>query len=815
MGGHAQRMSLDNGAGTAPAKPSNGPSPPFFTVHDPHRPVLDPTGDGCGGIGGLMDPYDRPTRSQLKGAQSRLRMDKRSGALDEVAGRYRALFAGHQVVNKGLRRSIGDAYAAYVGQVVNLPEDTYGLALRALDASFNGPRQRLATGSLDLHLATSPFATSRAKHAQIFNTAHRIMRDLGGYVHDVSYFCPAELHQLHQRARRPTSAAAAVDGSRQSYKSGPLVQSCEPPELREAVRVAPRAASAGGGRGGPARRYTRIAAQPPDPNVNPITGALRSPQTRLDAEVKAQARRQAAADLTKQPPSRPRTAPPAAMSAAAGAAGGPGGVDGGRRAAAAAGGGGGGVGGLGGGGAEEEEEEAAAREVAGGVGTAACGRKEGRLEEQRHGEQDGADDGGGGGGGPDMDGIDLWKRQLRLKLRRLSSPGSSPLTPPHYRVGHYYQHVTPTADVLHHMRRRMSQQHTTPERQRLQQQQQQQLRWGEQEQPHGNAAEVMGGRRSDTFDPQPRPEGEDQEQAGQGAAAAVDITGAEAAAITAATAGESGQAADAPSGIRGSSSTAGHQVRFMDGGSCVEEPPAPVAAQQPQPVPAAARGGEGAYARRTIGGVGSTDPWVTSSRNRACSAAGARRDMDRINWIIDTAYELGLAEVIGLEPPPPYGRSHRVLPLPHRKQFYEGVYGSPERYRPYVPYTRRDYSNNNSGNSGDTSSGINYGGGWPAPPQGHASVPEQAAAAPQPPPSQDVGAASAVDNANRRTGGVATGYGSSGYPSERSQLGAVPYGNESTTARRIQEAAARRFVREMEAMEHPAKLYGRSMRISP
>ncbi|GFR41975.1 hypothetical protein Agub_g2776 [Astrephomene gubernaculifera] len=58
-----------------PPKPSTGPSPPFFSDHG-HRPGFDPTGDdGSGGIGGLMDPYDRPTRSQLKGAQSRLRMD--------------------------------------------------------------------------------------------------------------------------------------------------------------------------------------------------------------------------------------------------------------------------------------------------------------------------------------------------------------------------------------------------------------------------------------------------------------------------------------------------------------------------------------------------------------------------------------------------------------------------------------------------------------------------------------------------------------------------------------------------------------------
>ncbi|EFJ42660.1 hypothetical protein VOLCADRAFT_119329, partial [Volvox carteri f. nagariensis] len=80
------------------------------------RPQLRNQGDGRGGVAGLRDPYDRPTRSQLAGAQSRLRQDKASGALDEVAGRYSVLFGGHHLVRKGLRRSIADAYAAYVGQ---------------------------------------------------------------------------------------------------------------------------------------------------------------------------------------------------------------------------------------------------------------------------------------------------------------------------------------------------------------------------------------------------------------------------------------------------------------------------------------------------------------------------------------------------------------------------------------------------------------------------------------------------------------------------------------------------------------------------
>ncbi len=37
--------------------------------------------------------------------------------LVQVAGKYRTSFAARHVVNNALRKSIGDAYAAYVGQV--------------------------------------------------------------------------------------------------------------------------------------------------------------------------------------------------------------------------------------------------------------------------------------------------------------------------------------------------------------------------------------------------------------------------------------------------------------------------------------------------------------------------------------------------------------------------------------------------------------------------------------------------------------------------------------------------------------------------
>ncbi|PNG99383.1 hypothetical protein TSOC_014841, partial [Tetrabaena socialis] len=194
-----------------------GPAPasPFFADRSPQgsdapAPAGAGGGGGSGGISGLHDPYDRPTRSRLKGAQATLRLDKQSGALQEVAGRYRMLFAGQHLVRKGLRRSIADAYAAYVGQVVDLPHDTYGLALMALDRTFNGSYRRTAK-STDFNLGTTPFATSKAKHAQIFNTAHKIMRDLDGYVHDVSYYCPGELDEL-RGVRGPGTTGAQAGG---------------------------------------------------------------------------------------------------------------------------------------------------------------------------------------------------------------------------------------------------------------------------------------------------------------------------------------------------------------------------------------------------------------------------------------------------------------------------------------------------------------------------------------------------------------------------------------------------------------------------
>ncbi len=61
--------------------------PPGDVLHYDTAPYDTPA-DGRGGLSGPQDPYDRPTRSQWLGAQSRLRQDKADGALDHVRQIY-------------------------------------------------------------------------------------------------------------------------------------------------------------------------------------------------------------------------------------------------------------------------------------------------------------------------------------------------------------------------------------------------------------------------------------------------------------------------------------------------------------------------------------------------------------------------------------------------------------------------------------------------------------------------------------------------------------------------------------------------------
>ena len=64
-----------------------------------------------------------------------------------------------------------------------IPQDSYSLALYALDRSFN-PRPR-GLPHLDFNLKSSPYTTSKDKHHAIYRTARGIMRRLDQVVHEV------------------------------------------------------------------------------------------------------------------------------------------------------------------------------------------------------------------------------------------------------------------------------------------------------------------------------------------------------------------------------------------------------------------------------------------------------------------------------------------------------------------------------------------------------------------------------------------------------------------------------------------------------
>ncbi|GLI71271.1 hypothetical protein VaNZ11_016393 [Volvox africanus] len=611
--------------------------------------------DGRGDIAGLRgDPYDRPLRSQFEAAQSRLRQDKASGALNEVAGRYRVLYGSHQLVRKGLRRSIADAYAAYVGQVVNLPEDTYGMALRALDRTFN--TGGLPVGAIDQNIHTSPYTTSRVKRAQIFNTAHKIMRDLEGYVYDVSYYCPSELDQL-QDMRRPASAAG------ESYKSrlrlGPRNTHLE----QEAVGGTPRRPSSIPHSGATKRaKDGRVPVGHPIPSVNPITAKMRDPDPDLDPDLDSTLRpRERFPAPTKRRPliPRPQTAPSTHATAAGG----------GRDEAAAA----------------VAAEVAIARDVATTLNTAA--EAEAAVRRRRGGE------------GPRQ--LDSSEDRIQRSWRRRGSSGMFRKTPPHYRVSKYYDHVSPTQEVIGLIRRRML---LAAEERAV------------------KAAEASGG-------------GADGGVRGSGGGGG--LRGPQAGAQAASEATEKSTTVSGGRNLRATSR----------GGS-------PSAFARPL------RPREDIYGRREGPQQQDTDP----------------ADTERIRWIIETAYELGLADVLGLEGPLPYARSERVYPLDHRRVFFEGLYSRPERYESYVPYAPHIY--------GDEMS-----------PEDMAWTYDT--------PHRHLRSATAAD---RGVGGI--GGGNATAAAEGATSWSYEY--DDLTVDRLQTAAARRFIRQMKQ-----DMYPRSRRLSP
>ncbi|KAG2453136.1 hypothetical protein HYH02_002462 [Chlamydomonas schloesseri] len=756
---HSTAAYFPDGSGHNRQRQSAGDYEAGAVIPQEQMQGADLASGGAGGLSGIRDPYDKPTRSQLAGAQSRLRQDKRSGALMEVAGRYRTLFAGHHIVRKGLRRSIGDAYAAYVGQVVNLPEDTYALALKALDATFSAKQQ--TNCAVDFNLWTSPFATSRAKHAQVFNTAKKIMRDLEGYVYDVSYHCPRQLDELRETRRR---GGARTPGG-ESYKEGAVLQTADPPLHREAVPVARRAAPGAAGTHAATASGAHDATQP---RVNPITGALRQPYDPQDPQYQQH---------HKSPsPTRPRTAPSAGTTQP-------------RRARRA--------GPRDGDSSADERGEVGRRGAAGAARnvSAALDAAAVAAEEERDAQRP-----SGMPPGPRRLGF---MGEQRLKgIRRLSSPGMYVKTPPHYKISNYYSHVSPTDDVLEFMHKRLVRQA--------------EMRKLVQQDKVAAAAEA-----GVDF-------GKPPEEAAAAAAAAVD-------------------------------EAATQQQQQL----AVMEKILKLGTRHAGPVP---RGGKGAFqmgggpgmgrssARAAPGCDGNDAPVLMTTFNQppapdpaaVAAAAAAQRyaaggdpatgappsETDRVMWIIETAYELGLAGVLGLEGPPQYPRSRRLSPVKYRRQYYDALYGndninysrsssnSPERYRRSDP--------------GGAVAGAAPGGppatpgmGVPHPPRAVSPSPQTpqtaapASAYPQGQLPQHPGVAMPAAAAGQPAGGNPYGYVYPRPPEPRRPPPPgyyshvpVPPDWQGPTAYSVEVAAARRRVQDAYP-DPPAQRYPRSRRLSP
>lgn len=214
---------------------------------------------------------------------------------------------------------------------------------------------------------------------------------------------------------------------------------------------------------------------------------------------------------------------------------------------------------------------------------------------------------------------------------------------------------------------------------------------------------------------------------------------------------------------------------------------------------------------------GSPPPQPTVPRAHAPDSRGGsqqrvqpkdpRVDPDRITWIIETAYELGLAEALGLEGPPPYGRSRRTSPVFHRRVHYEGTYSSPERYVAAYPQAYEE--------------AVMYGGAVPPPRDGPYDIAGD-------------GDGAHGEEGEQRYPSVPRGgspkqqqqqwkqqpSGRYGSPYDRgvgrgaSRPRYLPEGFEGPTAFRVQVAEARRYVRDM-GPEPEAKRYGRSTRLRP
>lgn len=218
----------------------------------------------------------------------------------------------------------------------------------------------------------------------------------------------------------------------------------------------------------------------------------------------------------------------------------------------------------------------------------------------------------------------------------------------------------------------------------------------------------------------------------------------------------------------------------------------------PQPDPAAAAAAAAAR-RYSTGGEGGAPPSET----------------DRIMWIVETAYDLGLAEVLGLEGPPQYPRSRRISPVKYRRQYYDALYGSPERLYGPADAAAAAAAPGHRGMSPVTPIM-----GVARPPRAASPLSPPQAAAGHPPQPQYQGAAGAPAVA---AAGAANPYGYA-YPSPPPPHHPPPPGYYShvqvppdwqgPTGYAVEVAAARRRVHEAYP-DPPAQWYPRSRRISP
>ncbi|MEW5296798.1 MAG: hypothetical protein WDW36_000051 [Sanguina aurantia] len=217
-------------------------------------------------------------RTHHHGEHSRRAQDSATGSLLHVQSTFKARVAAEHVVHAALRESIADAYASYIGQIHSVPTDVYGLALYALDRAYR-PRDS-ATAGVDFNLASSPFSTSRAKHAAIHNAAHSILRKLGTYVRDVEPSLPADLDCISLRSKE-VQASATATATATATQGGAGAETQTRPGAHDASRVGSTPIQS---RHQPPHPPSTVPPQPSSSPSSRATAASAPPPTRVGPE---------------------------------------------------------------------------------------------------------------------------------------------------------------------------------------------------------------------------------------------------------------------------------------------------------------------------------------------------------------------------------------------------------------------------------------------------------------------------------------------------------------------------------------------------